>query len=127
MGAELVADRDGVAKVPLDPTFEYAVALMRGRAATGELPVEIGVIYTLPSGEDFLELRMEKGAKIMLLGGAPFPEPILMWWNFVARTPEEMVEARRDWEAGNRFGTVDDALPRIPAPPLDPTMLRLRR
>ncbi|HXC17352.1 MAG TPA: pirin family protein [Holophagaceae bacterium] len=127
MGAELVGDRDGVSRIPLDPAFEHAVALVWGRAAIGELPVEVGVIYTLPAGGTFLELRMEKGSKVMLLGGAPFPEPILMWWNFVARTPEEMLEARVDWMAGRRFGAVDDALPVIPAPPLDPAMLRLRR
>jgi redox-sensitive bicupin YhaK (pirin superfamily) len=127
MGAELVADRDGISRVPLDPAFEHAIALMGGRAAIGELPVETGVIYMTPSGESFLELRMEKGAKVMLLGGAPFPEPILMWWNFVARTPEEMLEARADWIGGRRFGAVDDALPLIAAPPLDPAMLRLRR
>lgn len=127
VGAELVADRDGLCRIPLDPAFEHAVAPIWGRAAIGGLPIEIGVIYTLAPGEAFLELRMEQGARVLLLGGAPFPEPILMWWNFVARSPEEMVEAREDWEAGRRFGVVDDGLPRIPAPPLDPSMLRLRR
>ena len=41
-----------------------------------------------------------------------------MWWNFVARTKEEMVEARSAWEAGDdRFGPVETELGRIPAPP----------
>lgn len=127
VGAELTADRDGAASIPLDPAFEHAVVPIWGRAAIGGLPIEIGVIYTLSPGEVSLELRMEQGARVLLLGGAPFPEPILMWWNFVARTPEEMVEARADWEAGRRFGTVASPLAPIPAPPLDPTQLRLRR
>ena len=42
----------------------------------------------------------------MLIGGAPFGESILMWWNFVARAPEEIAEARSDWEARRRFGEV---------------------
>jgi hypothetical protein len=29
-----------------------------------------------------------------------------MWWNFVARTPEEIAEAREDWESHHRFGDV---------------------
>ena len=41
-----------------------------------------------------------------MLGGAPFGETILMWWNFVARTTDEIVAAREDWEAGRRFGEV---------------------
>jgi quercetin 2,3-dioxygenase len=47
-----------------------------------------------------------------------------MWWNFVARTPEEIAEARNDWGQGNRFGAVIDAGDRIPAPPLT---LRVQR
>jgi hypothetical protein len=41
-----------------------------------------------------------------VLGGAPFGETILMWWNFVARTTDEIVAARADWESGRRFGEV---------------------
>ena len=43
---------------------------------------------------------------MLLIGGPPFGETILMWWNFVARTPEELAQAREDWEAGQRFGEV---------------------
>jgi hypothetical protein len=55
---------------------------------------------------------------VLLLGGVPFPEPIVMWWNFVARSHDEVDAARRDWQAGSdRFGTVDSGLDVIPAPP----------
>ena len=52
------------------------------------------------------------------LGGLPFGETILMWWNFVARTPVEIAGAREDWMAGHRFGEVS-AYPgrRLDAPP----------
>ena len=53
---------------------------------------------------------------MLLLGGEPFDE-ILMWWNFVARTRDEMEAAYRDWEAeSDRFGAVHSDLPRIGAP-----------
>ena len=29
-----------------------------------------------------------------------------MWWNFVARTSEEIALARSDWEGRKRFGEV---------------------
>ncbi len=127
MGAELVAEREGTSDLPLNPTFEHAVALLQGRAALGDMPLEVGVLYPIPLGESGLALSLAQGARVLLLGGEPFPEPILMWWNFVARTAEEISEARADWEAGRRFETVPTDLPRIPAPPLDPAMLRLRR
>ena len=46
------------------------------------------------------------GARVLLIGGPPFPETILMWWNFVARTAEEIAQARTDWEERRRFGDV---------------------
>jgi hypothetical protein len=29
-----------------------------------------------------------------------------MWWNFVARTPQEIADARTDWEGRRWFGEV---------------------
>jgi hypothetical protein len=55
----------------------------------------------------------------LLIGGLPFPETILMWWNFVARTPEEIEHARSDWQSHQRFGEVKAYRgPRLDAPPL---------
>ncbi len=57
------------------------------------------------------------GARALLLGGAPFGEDIVMGWNFVARTRDEIDQAAADWNAGSdRFGAVVSGLPRIPAP-----------
>jgi quercetin 2,3-dioxygenase len=54
---------------------------------------------------------------VLLLGGEPFPEPILMWWNFVAHS-RELDGAYRQWESGDpRFGRLRSPLLRIPAPP----------
>ena len=33
----------------------------------------------------------------MLLGGEPFEEEIVMWWNFIGRSHEEIVEQREAW------------------------------
>ncbi len=66
---------------------------------------------------------------VLLIGGEPFTEQLLMWWNFIGRTHEEIVEARNDWEAeSERFGYVDghDG-ERIPAPPMPNVRLTPRR
>ena len=56
--------------------------------------------------------------RVLLLGGAPFGESILMWWNFVARTTDEITAARDDWQAHRRFGEVERyAGARLEAPP----------
>jgi hypothetical protein len=64
-------------------------------------------------------------ARFFVLGGAPFGERLLMWWNFVGRSGEEIAHAREDWVAG-RFGDVHGypggplAAPPLPSVPLKP-------
>ena len=56
--------------------------------------------------------------RALLFGGIPFEEPILMWWNFVARTQAEVTAAYEEWAAGSdRFGQVDSALSRVEVGP----------
>ena len=72
-------------------------------------------------GRDAVERRRATGgALLFLLGGEPFEDDIVMWWNFVGRSHEEIVDARDAWEAGGaRFGhVVDHGDERVPAPPL---------
>jgi quercetin 2,3-dioxygenase len=65
-------------------------------------------------------------ARFFVVGGVPFAEPLVMWWNFVARTGAEIAQAREDWIAG-RFGEVR-GYPGGPlaAPPLPPVPLKPR-
>ena len=37
--------------------------------------------------------------RVLLLGGPPFGEAIVMWWNFVGRSHEEVVAFRDAWQA----------------------------
>src|SRR5262249_60352539 len=64
------------------------------------------------------------GARLFLLGGEPLGETLLMWWNFVGRTPDDIAMAARDWAGGQRFGQVAGyrGAP-LAAPPLDPVRL----
>ena len=118
VGAELTATESGDARIPLDPRFEHAVLLLEGEARLGGETIPASTLLYLGEGRERIDLAASQGARIFLFGGLPFPEPLLMWWNFVARTPEEIARARDDWEQG-RFnpvrGYVGDP---IPAPPL---------
>jgi hypothetical protein len=57
---------------------------------------------------------------MMLLGGEPLRDSLVMWWNFVGGSWEEIAAARADWEArAERFGDVANApRPRLAAPEL---------
>ena len=63
-------------------------------------------LYYLGTTRSEASVSSRTGARVLLIGGPPFPETILMWWNFVARTPEEFAQARTDREERRRFGEV---------------------
>jgi redox-sensitive bicupin YhaK (pirin superfamily) len=111
--------RAGDATVPLDRGFEHGVVVLEGDLDVGGTRVRPGTLAFLAAGRDELPLRADGDARALLLGGAPFEEPLFMWWNFVGRTRRGMEEARRQWVSGDgRFGPVESTLDRMPAPGL---------
>src|SRR5207237_8709611 len=82
-----------------------------------ELSAEACQLAYLSQGRQALALRTDRHARLLLHGGEPFAEPILMWWNFVARSRADVEAATREWNAQEpRFGSVASPLARIPAP-----------
>jgi quercetin 2,3-dioxygenase len=117
VGADL-ALRAGKGAWPLQPAFEHALVVLDGEVLVGEQVVRPGELAYLGTGRDELALSAAGPARLLLLGGEPFPEPVLMWWNFVVRGRDELDRAYRQWQAGDpRFGRLRSPLPRIPAPP----------
>ncbi|MFF2779986.1 pirin family protein [Streptomyces sp. NPDC058052] len=121
VGADLALTAGTETELPLDPDFEYAVLAMSGEAHVDGVPVLPGSMLYLGCGRLTLPLRAVSDAGLMLLGGEPFEEEIVMWWNFVGRTDEEIRQAREEWMAGDRFGEVKGydgdplAAPEVPA------------
>ncbi|WP_329237305.1 pirin family protein [Streptomyces sp. NBC_01460] len=127
VGADLTLADGAEARLPLDPGYEYAVLSMSGEAEVDGVPVLPGSMLYLGCGRSELPLRATSDAGLMLLGGEPFEEEIIMWWNFVARTQDEIRQAREDWMTGDRFGAVHgyDGAP-LPAPALPDVPLKPR-
>lgn len=124
-GQQVEQDGSVAADIPLTPAFEHAVLCVAGSATIEGEPIAPGDMLYLGGSRSHVQLRMPPGARLLLLGGVPFNEPVLMWWNFVARTPQEILQASRDWNETDRFGTIaGSTLARIPAP--DPTGMRMR-
>ncbi|GAA3100721.1 hypothetical protein GCM10017687_09810 [Streptomyces echinatus] len=126
VGADLALRRGTETRLPLEPDFEYGVLAMSGEVHVDGVPVLPGSMLYLGCGRTELPLRAESDAGFMLLGGEPFAEELIMWWNFVARSQAEVEQAREDWAKGSRFGEVkgyDGAplrAPELPAVPLKP-------
>jgi redox-sensitive bicupin YhaK (pirin superfamily) len=119
VGADLHVHAGHALSLPLTPAFEHALLVLDGDVALNGQGLEPRMLYYLGLGRSECSLASRHGGRALLIGGPPFPEPILMWWNFVARTPEELAAARTDWEGHRRFGDVRAyAGPRLAAPAL---------
>jgi hypothetical protein len=102
--------------------------------------VETARLGCVTAGAEVIELAAGEGgdARVLLLGGAPLGEQIVMWWNFIGRSHDEIARYRAAWQAligaapGEPSGTAGfglpagDPLPPIPAPPLPNATLRPR-
>ncbi|MHC2998329.1 pirin family protein [Microbacterium sp. HJ5] len=132
VGAEIRVPAGSRLRVPLDPAWEHALVGVDGdltvHAGDDVVLDDVHLLY-LGIARDEIEVSSTGGATVFLLGGEPFEDDIVMWWNFVGRTHDEIVEARDAWEAGGeRFGhVVDHGDERIPAPPLPAVRLTRRR
>lgn len=125
IGVDLVADGAARTRIDLRPGHEHALLCLRGAARIDGQPVEPGALHYAPPGREGVDLACDAAAQLLLIGGTPFPEALLMWWNFVARTQAEIEQAAADWNAGRRFGELPGTqLPRVPAP--DASGLRLK-
>ena len=90
--------------LPAQPAYEYALVPLDGPLEADGRTVEPGHLVYLGPGRDELRLRADGAARAVLVGGVPFGEPILMWWNYVARSREELSEAHQAWSSrGERF------------------------
>lgn len=115
----------GEAAIPLRPDFEYAIVVAEGAVTIGGSTVEPGSLAYLGRNRD--ELTVNGDAIFLLLGGVPFEEEIVMWWNFIGRTHAEIEAMRKAWMDGSDYGTVDSFGGRtLPAPPLPDVSLRPR-
>lgn len=109
------------AQLPLEPGFEYAALVLQGTADIGGEFLGPGTLLYLGQGRESLRLRTTAPVIVLLIGGEPFGEPLLMWWNFVGRSKQELLQASRDWNAAAAyFGAVegyDGARLTAPLPP----------
>ena len=128
VGAEIRIPAGGSARLPLDTTWEHAVLVVSGDATLEDHGMGPNDMLYLGDSRDQVTVHSENGALLFLLGGEPFTDDLVLWWNFAGGTHEEIAAAREEWEADSaRFGhVVGHGDERIPAPPLPPVNLMPR-
>ncbi|MGI9821915.1 pirin family protein [Agromyces sp. Marseille-Q5079] len=160
VGAQIELPAGGEAWIELDPSFEHGLLVDLGPVTATIPPIE-GEADDAPAdadpiavtghsthlerselgyvalGHEGVRLRAASSApvRVILIGGVPFGEELVMWWNFIGRNHDEVAEFRRQWQADvisggdadGRFGTVEgfDGPP-LPAPELPTVRLKPR-
>ena len=108
----------GDTTLALRDDVEYALIVLSGAARVDDHVVEPGHLAYLGLGRDEIRLTSRERSRALLVGGVPFEEPVMMWWNYVARTRQEILDAHQSWMTNDgRFGRVDSTLARIEVPP----------
>ncbi len=125
LGLDLTATTAAATVLPLNSDFEHAVLLLQGEALLDGQALPASQWAYLPPGRSELALQCKASAHLLLIGGQPFAETPLLWWNFVARNQAEIETALADWNAG-RFAPVRPGSPAAPlsAPSLEGARLK---
>ncbi|REH38187.1 hypothetical protein BCF44_114212 [Kutzneria buriramensis] len=128
VGADFSVAPGDTATVPLRTDFEHALVVIEGSLTALGQELPSGPMLYLGTNRDHVTVTSDSGARAILLGGAPYTDDLVMWWNFVGRSHDDIATAREQWQHGDRFGLVDghDGA-RIPAPPLPGVRLTPRR
>ncbi len=108
VGIDLFSAQGGVVELTLDPAFEYGLLPLAGNVSVNQESFAANELAYLGSALNRVNLNFSAGSQAILLGGTPYGEEIVLWWNFVGHSKSEVAQAQHDWEAGHaRFGQVD--------------------
>jgi redox-sensitive bicupin YhaK (pirin superfamily) len=141
LGAQVGLDGLEGVLLPLRKDFEHGILPLTGSLEVDGRHVNAGELIYLPAGDVGVTIRAHhRGTEALLIGGAPFDEHLVMWWNFIGRSHSEIVEMRTLWNnrgaddstlvmaSHDRFGATfpDQVGGWIPAPELPNVELRAR-
>ena len=132
LGAQLDLEAGAQVDLDVDPGFEHGVLVDGGDVEACGARLQVADLAYQEPGRQRLHLanRGSTPARVLVLGGTPFGEELVMWWNFVGRSHDDIAAYREQWQSHDaRFGAVDGyrgSPDRLPAPPLPNGRLRPR-
>ena len=106
VGADITTQGKSCLPTPLNKDFEYGVAVLTGNAAINGEQIGPGTLLYLGKNRDQITIETSEASQIILIGGEPFDEEIMLYWNFVARNKDEVLESIRLWHETEHFGQV---------------------
>ena len=127
-GAEVILPAGSTLTLPVDTAHEVGVLVVEGEAVVNGTATALTELAFVEPGSDSVAITAVGDSRLVILGGSPFTERLVMWWNFVARSHDEIRSMRSEWETkGERFPEFADHIGgRIPAPDLPNVTLQPR-
>ncbi len=102
VGADLIIEPAATITVPLNPAYEHGVFVVEGEMIIEATPAVVDQLVYLGTDRRQLTIRSDHGGRMIILGGEPFGSDIVMWWNFIGRSHDEIVAYRSAWERRDR-------------------------
>lgn len=131
VAAQIDLPAEHVLQLPLDPEFEYGLLVDQGEIVIRDQAVPLHHLGYLPPGASELSIATRTSpSRVLLIGGQPFEEELVMWWNFIGRDHDEIAAFREEWQAGlthgsKRFGHLPP-MEALPAPEMPSVQLKSR-
>jgi len=97
LGVDLACTAAARCELPLDAGFEHGVMVLEGEIEVQGQLVKPGSLLYIEPGVSSVGIAATTHARALLLGGTPWAKPPLLWWNFVGRTRDEIVQFAADW------------------------------
>ena len=133
LGAEITIAPGTTWEAAVNPGMEHGVLVDTGHVDFDGVRLDNSALGVRDAGLDHLRLHnpSDKPARLMLLGGEPFDEGIVMWWNFIGRSHDDIVGFRQEWNEApdDRFGRVagyQGSTKWLKAPPIPDVTLKRR-
>ena len=109
LGAELRIKAGTSIELAVNPTHEHGLLVDHGHVEMIGEVVPVHHLGYLAPGYSTVTITAESDVRLFLIGGEPLGEEIVMWWNFIGRSHEEIVEYHRLWQAENLNFTTQPA------------------
>ncbi|MGO4784932.1 pirin family protein [Cryobacterium sp. W22_MBD10_FK3] len=137
LGAQIDLPAGSSLDLDVEASFEHGVLVDTGTVRCAGAIVAQNDLGFVDAGRSVIRLENagDGPARVVLLGGEPLGEQIVMWWNFIGRSHDEVAAARAQWQAeviagtdtAGRFGQVAYHGAALPAPVLPNVRLKPRR
>lgn len=120
LGLEVLTTDAASVQLALQADFEYGLLALTGGFTVGSQNFGQDELAYLAPGRTALDVQLQPGTRLFVVGGTPFTDQVTIWWNFLGQDLRTIRGYRDQWEAGDpRFGQVKEGEHRrLPAPQL---------